>query len=298
MIALQGARERVDFLLFSPDGRTLVAPCPAGVQVWHGLTGGPPASVLNHRRVWSVRFFPDEAKLLLFGESGMVVRDLPTGQAVEVWVRWPGYLGFCDVSPDGRFLVASQFGWVRCWPRADPQSPFWSTDPAAPSFSGPPLFLGNGERFVVIEARPTPAGGRLVYVIRETETGGVLTEAPVYGRGWFNHPVQSPDRRLIADQVQSRVLVFRADDLGAEPMILGNDSRKEFTGLAFHPSGRFLAAASNDNTLKLYDTGTWTVAKAFNFDIGRLRSVAFSPDGMLAAVGGDKGNILLWDVDL
>jgi hypothetical protein len=40
------------------------------------------------------------------------------------------------------------------------------------------------------------------------------------------------------------------------------------------------------------------VARAFNFDIGRLRSVAFSPDGMLAAVGGDRGKIVLWDVDL
>jgi WD40 repeat protein len=297
MIVLQGARERVDSLLFSPDGRTLAAPCSGGVQIWKGLTAVHPASVLNHRRMWSVKFSPDGVKLLLFGGSGMVVLDLPTGKAAEVWVRWPGHLGFCDVSPDGRFLVASQFGWVRCWPLAEPESALWSTDPDAPRFSGPPLFLGGGERFVLVEARPTPAGGRQVYVIRETSTGTLLAEAPVAGSVW-GVPAQSPDRRLIAYHVQNRVLVFGADDLGAEPLTVRNDTRKEFTGLAFHPSGRFLAATSNDNTLKLYDTASWMVARALNFDIGRLRAVAFSPDGMLAAAGGDKGKIVVWDMDL
>ena len=91
--------------------------------------------------------------------------------------------------------------------------------------------------------------------------------------------------------------VLAADDLGAGPATFRNDNRKEFTGLAFHPSGRYLAATSNDATVKLYDTTTWALAQAFNWDIGRLRSVSFSPNGMLAAAGGDKGKIVIWDVD-
>ena len=92
--------------------------------------------------------------------------------------------------------------------------------------------------------------------------------------------------------------VFRADDLGADPTKFRNDNRKEFTGLAFHPSGRYLAATSNDATVKLYDTAAWKLARSFDWAIGRLRSVAFSLDGMLAAAGGDKGQIVVWDVDL
>jgi hypothetical protein len=44
MIVLQAAREKIRFLRFSPDGRTLVAPFSAGVQVWHHPFGGPPRS--------------------------------------------------------------------------------------------------------------------------------------------------------------------------------------------------------------------------------------------------------------
>ena len=82
------------------------------------------------------------------------------------------------------------------------------------------------------------------------------------------------------------------------PNVVPDSGPKHFTGIAFHPSGRYLAATSNDATVKLYDTATWTVARTFAWDIGRLRSVAFSPDGTRAAVGSDTGKVLVWDVDV
>jgi hypothetical protein len=50
--------------------------------------------------------------------------------------------------------------------------------------------------------------------------------------------------------------------------------------------------------VKLYDTATWKLARAFDWGVGRLRSVAFSPDGMLGAAGGVKGEVVVRDVDL
>ena len=94
------------------------------------------------------------------------------------------------------------------------------------------------------------------------------------------------------------IVIWDARNLDRQPKKLLNDNRKHFTGIAFHPTGRYLAATSNDTTVKLYDTATWQVAKAFAWDIGRLRSVAFSSDGMLAAAGSDKGKVVVWDVDL
>jgi WD40 repeat protein len=40
------------------------------------------------------------------------------------------------------------------------------------------------------------------------------------------------------------------------------------------------------------------VAHTYTWNIGRMRSIAFSPDGTLAAAGSDTGKIIVWDVDV
>jgi WD40 repeat protein len=110
--------------------------------------------------------------------------------------------------------------------------------------------------------------------------------------------IASPSGDLFAATEGTRLFVWSGADWEAPPRKVLNTNVKHFTGFAFHPSGRYLAATSNDASVKLYDTTTWTVLQAFDWQIGRLRSVAFSHDGMLAAAGSDKGKIIVWDVDL
>lgn len=78
---------------------------------------------------------------------------------------------------------------------------------------------------------------------------------------------------------------------------LKNIGRRYFTAIAFHPSGCFLAAANNDNTIQYFDTSNWKQTHSFIWDIGRMRSLAFSPNGCLAAAGSDNGNVVIWDVE-
>ena len=67
--------------------------------------------------------------------------------------------------------------------------------------------------------------------------------------------------------------------------------------LTYHPSGRQLYATSNDQTVHLFDTATWERSGRFTWRLGMLKAVAVSPDGTLAAAGGDRGDIVIWDVD-
>ncbi len=50
--------------------------------------------------------------------------------------------------------------------------------------------------------------------------------------------------------------------------------------------------------MKLYDTSNWALATTFTWEVGRMRSVAFSADGLLAAAGSDSGRVVVWDVDV
>jgi WD40 repeat protein len=303
MILLQGARERVEFLQFSPDGRSLVAPCSRGVQVWHDLTSGSrPATTFGHPYIRLVRFTPDGLKLLLDASPAWVaVYDLAARQAVQVPLELAGGGGSCDLTPDGQSVVVTRThtgmdppGRLSCRPTRNPEATLWSVAASRWLYSRP-LFLAGGERFVVFEGRPDVIP--FWYVTRDARTGHVVTEVGGSGQQ-FTNPVMSADRNLVAARRGSWLGVFRADDFAAKPIVIRNDNRKEFTGLAFHPSGRFLAATSNDARVKLYDTATWKLTQAFDWDIGRLRSVVFSNDGMLAAAGSDKGRIVVWDVDL
>ncbi len=108
----------------------------------------------------------------------------------------------------------------------------------------------------------------------------------------------SPDGRWVAFRSTKFILVHHAVEV-TRSVKLPSPSDKHVTGLAFHPSGRFLAATSNDATVRLHDRDAgWAVTRTFDWAIGRLRSVAFGPDGSLAAAGGEKGRIVVWDVDL
>jgi WD40 repeat protein len=79
--------------------------------------------------------------------------------------------------------------------------------------------------------------------------------------------------------------------------VVQNDTRKHFTSIAIHPSGEYLYAASNDTTVHVFSAETLERVNRFEWKIGKLKSVAISTDGTLAAAGGDNGEIVIWDVD-
>jgi WD40 repeat protein len=160
------------------------------------------------------------------------------------------------------------------------------------------VMLLDGERFATSDFGMWSRGR---VVVRSLATGAALATAYCPA---LEHPelAVAPDGSLFVAQAMRVLYIWRGIKQGAKNVQadrqVRNDGRKHFTAIAFHPSGKYLAATSNDTTVKLYDTITWQVARSFAWDVGRLRSVAFSPDGALAAVGGDKGKVVVWDVDL
>jgi WD40 repeat protein len=72
-------------------------------------------------------------------------------------------------------------------------------------------------------------------------------------------------------------------------------------GVAYSPDGRRLITCGWDGTAQLYDVTAGIIPRlieSYDWKIGRLFAVAFSPDSTLAAVGGDQGDYLLaWDVE-
>ena len=66
--------------------------------------------------------------------------------------------------------------------------------------------------------------------------------------------------------------------------------------VAYSPSGWLLAVAG-ENTLRVYDTASWTEVARFNGHGGTVRSVFFGKDdGTLISASGEDGTALVWSL--
>jgi WD40 repeat protein len=301
--------ERFERLVFSPDSKKLVGGTNRGqVQMW--TIGGSDAEVITEAiadrspisGVSHVEFSPDGRYLVLGLGSppGLIIRDLKEKTALtEDLDRVTGLA----VAPNGNQLV--RYGSTQVAIGGGNLSALsWTSNHLTSQWSlsdedgiqGRPRFLPDGER--IIFCRIGYKGELVSFVtIHVAESGELLREFESPNLG-ITEPVVSPSGESFVVLAERSLLVWQTDGDSRPAKKVANDNRKHFTGLAFHPSGRYLAATSNDATVKLYDTESWQVAKTFTWNIGRLRSIAFSPDGTLAAVGSDSGKIVIWDVDL
>ncbi|MCB8766055.1 hypothetical protein LJE19_19740 [Planktothrix agardhii 1809] len=68
-------------------------------------------------------------------------------------------------------------------------------------------------------------------------------------------------------------------------------------GVSFSPDGQRLATASDDKTVKLWDSTTGKEIKTLTGHTNSVFGVSFSPDGKLLATGSDDNTVRLWRLD-
>ncbi|WP_407891833.1 WD40 repeat domain-containing protein [Scytonema sp. NUACC26] len=80
----------------------------------------------------------------------------------------------------------------------------------------------------------------------------------------------------------------------AAPNTLGGHA-KAVNSVSFRPDGKILASASDDNTVKLWDTATGKEIKTLTGYTNWVNGVSFSPDGKILATASGDNTVKLWD---
>ena len=122
-----------------------------------------------------------------------------------------------------------------------------------------------------------------------TDLGGEWSEPAAGGLGW------STDGRL-AWGAEDRLAVVRPGVTDSF-QIWNVSGSGTIVGLAFAPDGRLVLVGRYGGTCALHDTIVGHEIAAFDWGIGPIHSVAFAPDGLTCAAGGEKGQVVVWDVD-
>lgn len=296
-------------MAFSPDGRYLAAGDDRAFHLWD-LSAGP-------NRLWSTTegylarnfcFAPSGTALLGGAYGTFAWYDVETGKRAS-----DSLLSNFEpeqFSPDGQFglavedtrhngrlrLACALVGFGKCsevWEKEIAYNPdhIWNGYNSL-------LFSADSNRLVRTFAR-----GRAVRNVAPTgaevfdvASGDLVAEWTGELPSFLRHGAVGPTGTVVRLQYRALYAIDTTDPR-SEPVKRLNASPKHFTSVAFSRDGTQLATASNDTAATIWDPTSWEVRRRYEWEIGRLRTVCFAPDGLRCAAGSDSGQVVVWDLD-
>jgi WD40 repeat protein len=287
----------VSQLAFSPDGRTIYTRDASFLRLraWDTVTresrtfAGTGGGVQLDGALFAP---PPGDRLYVVEPNGIVVYDTVIHASVNSVTALTALLSAC-LADAGRLIVATDSeGRVQV-----------RSLPTLYALTPPPVF--DPDDYFASAIGANPDGSRLAGLVRDGvdvlltvwDVPGkepvakirrpLLPESPV--------PLPSPEGDCVVVGEKNTVAVFDLPS-GAERFAV-TVGRPAIKRLAWHPTGKLLAVAADKPAVSFLDARTGATLAQFDWQIGNVRSLAFSPDGLTCAAGGTSKAFAVWDVD-
>jgi WD40 repeat protein len=252
-------------------------------------------------KLYSLLFHPDGRWALIGASVGLEFLDVTT------WKAQPGPTmrlshPKCGLSPDGRVLIAGQsareMGALQAWrvgqvPLAEP---FWLRGPQEWVFYISLALCPDGRQVAVSVKDGVTHPGESIQVL-DTTSGKVTRVIPHDPADPIRQIAFTADGTTVLIRCDSRTIKAFEVATGFPAGELVHPRRSFVTSLAVHPGGQAIATCRNDGMVWFWEPTTFQPIRTFDWKLGKLVSVAFSPDGLLAAAGTEDGQIVVWDLD-
>jgi WD40 repeat protein len=299
MRLLQASVGQVEQIAFSPCGKTLYS------YIW-----GSNAS--NRIRCWSTESgeqisdrdlgpdpcsveFASNAEVFahLHRDSLRICKSLEEKETTRPLEEFS--IGAMALSPDGRqiatatHLMARPYSWgsrivVETVTGGQAQSSSFSSSIHVSRLA----FAPNGR--LLVSAGFGGAGGAFTVWDLANGESIVASSAPMGDRIKF-----SPES-LTFGTVSGGIVFVRSSSTGKDTLQVSPQPEGPIKEFAFSPDGRILAT-SVARVVRFFSVSDGRRLNSYNWSIGNVTALAFAPDGLTAAAGSDRGQIVIWDVD-
>ncbi len=330
--------ERSRFMANSPSARLLIVSDLGAIQAFNIHTRKKQFHLNQDTGIHQVALSPDGSRLVLNHQGGSLQWwDLTRHHIFTTPNELPYAVHSLAFSPDSEFLVTGSRGgggrtirtfpfpgivydrWtsntvsdlVRFWTLPNGQSRQLISD--IPTLVGQPfvavspdgrsLATGADDGTVTLWDLTTGQRRRHLFVSRHSSHYSPLLEQavnlgvpinPKFDRDQMRAMTFSSDGRYLAAASEDGEVKLWQVPAGKEFAALSGE-REDVSCLSFSPDGTEFAV-NNGNVIELWSVDTTPVLRQeFRGCTGRVRSVAFSPDGKLLAGGTDNWEIRLWE---
>jgi WD40 repeat protein len=312
---LRGAKGGVYDLAFSADGTLLIAADRYAVRLWQRQADGQylPAHTLP-AGFGMIALSPDSQTIAVPGYTGGVQLWSLSGTLEEELPLDAEATGVC-FSPDGRLLlIGGHTGLVRVWDRLahtfcttfqGASAPDTDSRPSAAAFL---TFSPDGTRLVL--CCPDQRGIVQFWDMKYSSTSSPGTPEFIWVEAlgdqldhYIYQPTFSPDGQILAtvnvddDQIE----LFDTQTLTRTQVIRLPSETPTPVCLAFSPDEGYLAAATFNGWVCIWETKTWELLTSFaahtEFEFCEepaMEALAWSPNSQIIATGGNAASYI-WD---
>lgn len=280
---IAGGASDIKQLAFSPDGTRLAAATQDGVlAVWEMDSGALIHALSGSQYQMAALVWSADGTRLLSGSSDGALRRWDSETGALLATHWLYNTGFYSVatSPDNRWLAAGGWGDALY---------LWNMETGTEKRLALDVSVVRRLEFSPDSATLTAQGAHRDVFAFDVATGaGLESSEPLNLVAAI-----SSDGRLTALPADSSIQIN--DTASGAPVQTLRGYTNAIQALAFSPDDRYLASASADNTIRLWNLKTGE--QLFSTDaVYYPQAVAFSPDGTLLAGTGWGSSVRVWSV--